>query len=137
MTDKPRNSGQWTEARFRQFVISGLRSLTMKWNPKSKAKARARVSRGLYRCEGCNDIGPATLTPLVKGMKRRNNAVVDHIQPVVDPREGFVNWDIYIERLLCEADGYQVLCHECHTRKTANERVMRTQAKRMERSEIA
>ena len=132
-----RNSGQWTEARFRQFVISGLRSLTLKWGPKNRAKARARVDRGLYRCDGCNDVGPATLSPLKVGGKRINNAVVDHIHPVVDPIEGFVSWDVYIERLLCESEGYQVLCHECHNRKSANERVMRTEAKRAERRESA
>ena len=62
---------------------------------------------------------PASI--LVNG-KRVNNIQVDHIDPVVDPAKGFENWHTYIERMFCEADGLQVLCRECHQKKTDDEK---------------
>jgi hypothetical protein len=50
---------------------------------------------------------------------------VDHIDPVVSVEHGFEGWNVYIERMFCEADGYQVLCKTCHSIKTANERKAR------------
>lgn len=46
---------------------------------------------------------------------------VDHIVPVVGAH-GFVSWDQKIARMFVDADGYQVLCEDCHTLKSARER---------------
>ena len=59
---------------------------------------------------------------------------VDHISPVIDER-GFVNWDVFIERLHCDSNNLQVLCSyklkdvskhgnevSCHLKKTREER---------------
>lgn len=47
---------------------------------------------------------------------------VDHIDPVVDPKVGFLNWDQYINRMLnCGPEGVQVLCKRCHNIKTKRE----------------
>jgi len=51
---------------------------------------------------------------------------VDHINPVVDPAVGFVDWNTYINRMFLEEKGYQVLCHACHGIKTRDERELRT-----------
>lgn len=127
---KTRNGGNWTEARFKSFVISALRSASQRWGPKNTAKTKARVSRGVYECQGCGKHGPATLPP-PEGKKRRiNNACVDHIDPVVDPETGFVDWNTYIERMFCELDGFQVLCHKCHTAKTQKEREVANERKK-------
>lgn len=130
---KPRNGGEWTEARFHSFVVSGLRSKHQRWGPKHAAKARARVDRGKYLCAGCGTIGPATLPPKPGNKKRRDNAAVDHIEPVVDPAIGFEGWDRYVERMFVEVEGYQVLCWECHEAKTAVERAVSVERKRRER----
>ena len=58
------------------------------------------------------------------------DVAVDHIDPVVSPKTGFVSWDVYIERMFCEADGFQVLCHTCHGIKTQNEREERKKWKK-------
>jgi len=130
---KPRCSGQWTEARFRQFVISQIRSATRKWQPRIEAKRRARRSRGLYECQACHQLVPHTLP----GPRRRiPNVIVDHIKPVVDPTTGFVSWDEYIERTFCELDNLQVLCRACHATKTSEERVTRVAHRRYATSEL-
>lgn len=54
--------------------------------------------------------------------KRVNNAIVDHVVPIVDPEVGFTTWDECIERMFCEVEGLQVLCHDCHKLKSNEER---------------
>ena len=91
--DKPHNNGQWTEARFKSFIISALRSATTRWGPKQQCIKNARVSRGLYKCECCGAIGPPTLPPPEGKTRRIKNIVADHVEPVVDVQKGFVDWD--------------------------------------------
>lgn len=107
----------------------------VRWGPKNEAKKRARVSRGKYRCDGCGAVGPATLPPLPGNKRRRNNAAVDHVDPVVDPSVGFTSWDEFIERLFCELSNFQVLCWPCHEEKTKLERAIQTERKRKERED--
>jgi hypothetical protein len=79
----------------------------------------ANRGRGLYECAGCHEVVPVTVR---SGGKRNKNVFVDHIDPVVDPAVGFVSFDEYIERMFVEKEGLQVLCAECHTIKTNEER---------------
>lgn len=130
ISKKPRCNGQWTEARFNSFIASALRGATRRWAPRNQCIKNARVERGKYRCEGCNQIVPATLPPK-KGNKRRiRNIVADHIAPIVDPSVGFTTWDSWIERAFCEAEGFQALCHECHTKKSNEEKAIARQRKK-------
>jgi len=121
---KPHNGGKWTEARKKSFIVGALRRASSRWGPKNDAKGKARVRRGEYECALCKTLGPATLPPEEGKKRRRNNAAADHINPVVDPRIGFVDWNTFIERLFCEVDGFQILCHECHTVVTKEERMI-------------
>ncbi len=124
----PRNSGKWTEARFRSFIRGGLRSISMRWPPKNRVKQNARVERGVYLCAGYKREShevPVSLPPKAGNKRRINNAIVDHRSPVVDPIDGWISWDMFIMRLFCEEDGFQLLCHECHKHKTADERKVR------------
>ena len=132
---KPRNNGTWTEARFNSFVKGALRAVCSKWGPIALCKKRARVRRGWYLCAGCKQEVVAT-TPAVyqsgkkKGQPyRRKNAIVDHIEPIV-PAEGFTTWDEVVRRMFCEVDNLQLLCHDCHQLKCAEERKERNNAKR-------
>lgn len=117
---KTRCGGRWTESRFDQFIRSLLRAGTRRWAPISDALKKARVRRGWYKCAECLEEVPATIRD--DSGKRVKNAVVDHVNPVVDPSVGFESWDKLIESLFCEEDNLQVLCHACHTEKTIEER---------------
>jgi hypothetical protein len=55
---------------------------------------------------------------------------VDHVLPVVDPIEGFKDWDTFIKRLFCSKENLQVLCSACHTKKTKEEREVRSGSKK-------
>lgn len=97
---------------------------------KADVKKLARVDVGRYVCAECGDVGPATLPPDSGQSRRRNNAAVDHIDPVVCPTTGFVDWNTYIDRMFLEIEGYQVLCYKCHGTKTRDERAVRTEMRK-------
>jgi hypothetical protein len=118
---KTRNGGQWTEARFMSFIKSALRGASRKWNPISVVQKEARTSRGMYKCASCQNNVPNTIKV---GRKRKQNVFVDHIEPVVDPKTGFTNWEDYINRLFSEKNNLQLLCGECHDKKSMNERAL-------------
>ncbi len=123
MTDKKRNGGEWTEARFKSFVTSALRAASRRWPPKYKALKEAFAGRKVnaktgklamhYTCAACNKLYVAT------------DVQVDHIKPVVDPKKGFVSWDVYINRMFCEIEDLQVMCKPCHKIKTDQEKLER------------
>ena len=94
MTDKKRNGGEWTEARFKSFVTSALRAASRRWPPKYAALKAAFVGRKVnaktgkmamhYKCAECTKLYVAA------------DVQVDHIKPVVDPKKGFDVIDLYI-----------------------------------------
>lgn len=114
--EKPYNGGAWTRARFTAFVKSALRGA--RWPQRYEAVKRAFVRVGinpttgrsckLHRCEDCLGLFP------------QNGVQADHATPVVGP-EGFTTWDDFISRLFVDADGYRILCKECHSRVTKKE----------------
>ena len=121
------NDGEWTEARFRAFIISALRAYMKRFPPKWKALKAASIGRVInkrsgrlaehYKCASCEDNFVA------------RDVQVDHIEPVVSPQEGFQDWWTYMNRLYCEAENLQVLCKPCHKQKTAEERKERVKNK--------
>ena len=110
----------WTEGRRRAFITSVLRAGSRKWPPKYLTLAAAKTEKKLsakskrlaqhYRCNSC------------KKEFTQTDVEVDHINPIVDPKVGFVSWDLFIERLFCEAENLQVLCKSCHKTKTLSEK---------------
>jgi 5-methylcytosine-specific restriction endonuclease McrA len=66
-----------------------------------------------YKCAKCKKLFVAA------------DVQVDHVQPVVDPKKGFVGWDVYIDRMFCEIENLQVLCEADHKIKTDQEKLER------------
>lgn len=127
LIDRPRNSGNWSEAQYVAFIKSALRGA--RWPPKYEVIKRAKVGYALYRCAICGGIGPPTLPPKEGNKNRIKNIVADHIDPVVDPSVGFVDWNTFIARLFVEVDGFQAVCNSCHTVKTQEENQMRRETR--------
>lgn len=132
--DKPRNTNTWTEARYRAFIVSGLRKITFRWGPKVEAKKLARHPNKFHNANG--RLVFHSICKLCQNVIPETESTVDHIEPVIDPATGFKSWDEYIERLFCEADGFQVLCRACHDQKTYSERKVSTERKRRLKSVI-
>ena len=121
---KTRCSGTWTESKFNNFIRNQLRGATRKWKPIQDAKKEAQVERGIYRCASCGENVPLTIK---QGRKRITNVFVDHIKPIVDPEVGFTTFDDFIDRMFCNKENLQVLCGDCHDKKTSEERKLATQ----------
>lgn len=110
----------WTEGRYRAFITSALRSGFRKFPNKFVVLKNAIKGRKInkktgrlathYVCASCKKQFVAT------------EVEVDHVDPVVSIKEGFVSWDVYISRLYCGVDNLQVLCKPCHKVKSAEER---------------
>ena len=136
--EKTRCGGQWTEARYNSFIKGALRSATVKWGPIQQCLKDARVRRGWYLCACCKEEVPATIKAIIKtgknaGKERRvKNAIVDHIEPIVDPAVGFTTWDECIKRMFCEAENLQCVCHACHQDKCNEEKEIAKQRKAKE-----
>jgi 5-methylcytosine-specific restriction endonuclease McrA len=114
---KTRNSGTMTESAFWSFIRSALRNKSRWWKPITECKQKSRrpytgPNKRLkfeYQCNEC------------KGWYPEKQINVDHIIPAgtltcSSDLAGF------IERLFCEQENLQVLCTDCHDKKTANER---------------
>jgi hypothetical protein len=114
------NNGRWTASKFNSFIKSALRSASSRWPPKytaiqnayvgTKVNVRTQRTAKHYRCNICEGHFPAS------------EIQVDHIDPVIDPSVGFVDWDTVIERMFCEVEGFQVVCKPCHKIKTDAEK---------------
>lgn len=119
MTREKYNGGKWTEARFRSFIKSALRNASKRYPPKFECLNSAYTGQRInpstgrlakhFRCARCGGE--------FVGAKMQ----ADHIERVV-PLTGFSSWDEIIDRMFCEADGFQALCIPCHKIKTAEER---------------
>lgn len=101
------------DSKFKSFIIQLLRKGTYKWKARTEAYKEARVSRGVYKCAQC--------------LNQFTNKQIhlDHVQPVVDIKTGFIDWNTYIDRLFPPKEGWQVLCELCHDNKTKIENEMR------------
>lgn len=102
---------------FQTWLMKELRRAHYKWKPKLQTKTNARVSRGKYKCAKCGELfGPTQID-------------IDHIEEVIDPVKGFVDWNEYIERLFSPLSNYQVLCKACHKAKTQENMKIRRENK--------
>lgn len=110
------------EAFLRAWLIQKLRRLSYQWPSRKEAIKAARVERGKYECAMCK----AAEVDKLYGPKE---IVADHIDPVISVEEGFVDWNIYLKRLFCAENGFQVLCKSCHEIKTYLENDIRRQIK--------
>ncbi len=104
-------------------VRSALRKLWM-WSPERRAAlSAARISRGIYRCDGCR---VAVTSQFI---------AVDHTVACV-PLSGWDSWDGFITRLFCDPSGLQVLCQRCHEQKSCQEKESRKTARQKAKMEI-
>lgn len=88
------------------FAINALRRASYRWHTRYKAIKKAHIGRNEYVCQTCGQI---------VGSKQKQ---LDHTLPVV-PVTGWEGFDSFIERMFPhDAEGYKVLCIDCHDVKT-------------------
>lgn len=118
--------------RFKNRIIGVLRKLTWSWEPYRLKKESAKVDSATYQCEKCGKYcyTGKSHTNFLQLQQKYDNIVmegidIDHIEPVIDPNVGFIDWNTYMDRLFCEEDGLQALCKDCHKIKTKEENNIR------------
>lgn len=101
------------------YVFGALRKI-WRWHPvRRQALALAKVSGNMFKedmftCAKCDEVFP------------KKQVQVDHINPVIDPKRGFLDWNTYIDRLLnVTIHDVQILCKDCHQLKTQAESAIR------------
>lgn len=86
--------------------LGNCHMLRMVWHrsiPYWEAMHRAKVAPNQYKCEGCNKV-----------FKLRE-VQVDHIDPVIDPVEGWQGLQSFATRLFCPSNRLRVLDQDsCH-----------------------
>jgi hypothetical protein len=99
-----------------------MRRLSLRYPPRIRAANRTKetyyitakngnqVKRVKFTCEQCGK----------KDLKAKEKQL-DHINPVVDVKEGFTTYEEYFDRLLCEESNWATLCLDCHAKKTLKE----------------
>jgi hypothetical protein len=117
------------DSKFKYFIISLLRKGSQRWKPAQQALNEAKevyyiksstgkdLRRVKFKCVKC------------KEFYSRKEVTIDHIFPVVDPSEGFVGWERYIERMFPPKEGFQILCKGCDKIKCTFEREERKKFK--------
>lgn len=110
----------WSEARYRTFIRSAIRAATMKWPPAQHAWRLVQRKSQLpdkrvkfeYQCNTCNN------------WFMRKDCENNHIVPSGVMMVGMDHTTIgdYIDRLLSDVHGYEILCKPCHKLKTDEQR---------------
>ncbi len=122
--------------RFRNWMVGALRGASRRFPPFYKKRNAAKqeyfiktkmgkpLRRVKYQCEKC------------KEWFSSKEIRLDHTDPVV-PLTGFPvldngedDWNTYIKRMFCEAEGLSLLCVGCHNIKTNEEKAQRKDLKK-------
>jgi hypothetical protein len=121
-------------AKIKRMIVGYARRLSGSWEPRNNVKRRAKVAPALHRCAKCGSLnyeGDSVKTFNKYVDQFPNDKVnfdgieIDHIQPIVK-LSGWTNWEDFFSSLFCDEDGLRPLCHDCHSKKTANENSHRT-----------
>lgn len=123
--------------KFKGRIINALRKLTYYYPERNEAKRRQKVAPSAFQCQECFIVVyEGSSISRVKTLQEEldcdvigGKVHIDHIMPVV-PITGFGvrktwDWNIYIHNMFCPVEGFQVLCKECHAKKTGKENELR------------
>lgn len=111
---------KWTQAKFWGFLRSALRRASDRFPPKQEAK---KLHRRPYKGSNTRQKWEYQCVQCKKWFKDKE-VEVDHIIPTGTLRS-FDDLPEFCRKLFCGIEHYQILCKECHKKKTAQERLLR------------
>ena len=119
---------------FPTWIVWQLRKISYRWYARYQALKLAKVigKPNTYRCALC--------TKEYKKIGKKRIITVDHIQPVKDPSKPQAFQEAlatcmcgvcdYLRKMFCPVEGLQVLCKDCHDKKTTKEMGVRKKARK-------
>ena len=117
-------------------IKNALRRIHMHDKQRAIALKKRKVDIATYKCDFCNKYmydgsSDKRFDELKLKYSDRNFSKelpqVDHDKPVIEPKIGFVNWDLYINSLWIDQVGYNILCKDCHEEKSSKEMEIRSE----------
>lgn len=115
---------------FRDWLIHELRRISYKYPAYGRVKKAGKVDIATFSCMQCKMYCYTGTKSLEKtgllnrfppDMVKKEKIDMDHVEPVIDPNTGFVDWNTFIPRLFVEDALWARLCKSCHQIKTQNE----------------
>lgn len=108
------------EKKTKAKIVTALRRIWFYSAIRREAAKRAKEG-SFFRCMKC------------KGLHEKIQ--IDHIEPAIDPKTGWIGYDSFINRLLfCSVDNLMPLCASCHKKKTNKEKTHRATARKEKKS---
>lgn len=130
----------YLDSKFRNKIIQSTRKLTFQWGPRNECKKNAKVAPASFECASCGLVvyegkSSKKLETLSEQFERviMGTIYVDHINPTVCPKEGFIDWNTYFDRMFCPVENLQCLCKTCHDEKSKEEREIRKKYKKKDK----
>ena len=117
----PLTKTQYTS--WQKYLIKALRKISINDPIRKDVFNRARVGKNQYLCATCDKTFP------------RHECNDDHIDPVICPKEGWQDQEIFFARLFCAIENRQLLCKSCHNEKTKKERAIRYEYRKKRQAE--
>ncbi len=115
---RTRNDGTMTEAQFWGWIRSSLRRMSQRWKPiYGILKDSKRAVTAADRAKWGNRIKFVHQCSRCKGWFPKKLVEVDH-KIDCGSLKNYNDLPGFVERLLCEREGLQLLCHDCHQNKT-------------------
>lgn len=107
-----------------QMLITASGRVWMYWPPRLEVIKRCKIADkpGWFRCED------------KECLRETEKIQVDHINPVIKPEDGFVDWNRYYDSKFVQADKLQGLCRESHKKKTQEENKVRRLCKKLKKN---
>lgn len=118
-------------------IKASLRKIWQYSGEYKESKLKYKVDIMLFKCNICKCLmyEGTSQASLDKYIDKYGKSVImetgqlDHIEPVVDPKEGFRDWNNWIDRLFL--NRMQYLCKPCHKSKSLDENLIRKAVRKL------
>lgn len=128
---------------FRSWMIGQIRRCTRRYPPYYIVRNNAKEEYTIPSKQGKPMRRVRFLCAKCGKYFNNKDTVVDHIDPVIDPKVGFPvlpngedDWNTYLNRLFCPIENLQVLCKEDHDIKSGKETKVRTKTRRNNKKNV-
>lgn len=114
-----------------KYLVAAARK-TWRWSPaRTQVLNRAKVDKGLWRCEQCQTVVGSIQYITKRGRKAKKiDGAIDHIQPIGTQPRDWSEYPTFYALVFCGIENLQFLCSSCHDTKSKKEAGVRKLARK-------